>query len=182
MTDIEHRLRHTLEREAARMQPWDAPAARRACAPASWHARAGPGRSRWAGRQAAVPQVAGPGRGRRGGDRRGRRAGAGRRGHREVRAGGRPAAIAGPAGAPRFYVSLTWLAGVAVVHDARTGQMLTSVPLPAAERGSGGPIPSVAAAGNDRTFAIAATERRSATQEDVPVCCCASAPAAVPHG
>ncbi|MGH3398282.1 MAG: hypothetical protein ACRDPO_26695, partial [Streptosporangiaceae bacterium] len=71
------------------------------------------------------------------------------------------AATGGPATAagadPSFYVSVSLPPHVRVaVHSARTGRVLSSTKLPPFAQGSG-PIPSVAAAGNDRTFAIAAT-------------------------
>jgi hypothetical protein len=67
-----------------------------------------------------------------------------------------PASTAGPgAGMPRFYVVVTGTPNLsAVVHDSRTGRMVSTIPLPG--RPAGGPW--IAAAGDDRTFAVPLTE------------------------
>jgi hypothetical protein len=73
----------------------------------------------------------------------------------------RPGATAGGATAtagrdPRFYVSVTLPPHVGVVvHAAHSGRVLSKAWLPGAQ--GAGPLASIAAAGNDRTFAIAAT-------------------------
>ena len=152
--DVEDRLRRDLAREAARTQatmlrPLAQPglAPRRSLAGrglagrglAGWPAR------RWLAPAAAVVAVAGVLAGvTLAGSGLGRRPGA-------TSGGGATAAGA----TPRFYASVTLPPRVRVlIHNSRTGRVVGSVPL---ERGAG-PIPSVAASADDRTFAVAATE------------------------
>jgi hypothetical protein len=149
-TDVEDRLRRDLAREAARTQaamlrPLTEPreAARRELTP--WRARRRAWR--WLAPAAAVAAVAavlagvalaGSGLGTRSGPASGGRAAAG-------------------LATPRFYVSVSLPPHVRVtVHRSLTGRVLASAPLPASTQGAG-PVPSIAAAANDRTFAIAAT-------------------------
>jgi hypothetical protein len=149
-TDVEDRLRRDLAREAARTQvgmlrplaqPGLAPRRRLAGLPVPRHGR------RWLAPAAAMVAVAAVLAGVT-------LAGSGLRARPGAAAGG-PATAAGAD--PSFYVSVTLPPHVAVVvHDARTGRALSWTSLPAAAQGAG-PIPSIAAAGNDRTFAIAAT-------------------------
>ena len=155
-TDVEDRLRRDLAREAARTQatmlrPLTQPglAPRRGLAGrglagrglAGWPAR------RWLAPAAAVVAVAGVLAGvTLAGSGLGRRPGA-------TSGGGATAAGA----TPRFYVSVSLPPHVLVaVHNARTGRVLSSTSLPPFAQGAG-PIPSVAAARDDRTFAIAST-------------------------
>ncbi len=149
-TDVEDRLRRDLAREAARTQaamlrPLAGPreAARRELTP--WRV---PRRTRrWLAPAAAVAAVAAVLAGVA-------LAGSGLGARSAPASGGRP--TAGLA-APRFYVSVSLPPHVRVtVHSSATGRVLASEPLPASTDGPG-PIPSIAAAANDRTFAIAAT-------------------------
>ena len=89
--------------------------------------------------------------------------------------GGRPARPAGgdpTAGMPRFYVTLAFHQpeALAEVHDARTGQLLSSIALPKAEQdafpGSPG---TIAAVTGDRTFAISAYENLGHRRSDIRV-------------
>lgn len=153
-TDVEDRLRRDLAREAARTQatmlrPLTQPglAPRRGLAGRGLAGRglAGGPAWRWLAPAAAVVAVAAVLAG-------GTLAGSG--------LGGRPGATPGrgtaAAGAdPSFYASVTLQPRVRIlIHDSRTGRVVASVPL---ERGAG-PIPSVAASADDRSFAVAATE------------------------
>ena len=154
-TDVEDRLRRDLAREAARTQvdhaPPAGPAGPGAAAwpggpPAAGRRRHWPAR-RWLAPAAAVIAVAGLLAGVT-------LAGSGLRARPGAAAGGGATA----AGAdPSFYVSVSLPPHVRVtVHNARTGRVLSSVRLPSFAQGAG-PIPSVTAARDDRTFDIAAT-------------------------
>ena len=69
-----------------------------------------------------------------------------------------PASTVAPdAGMPRFYVVVTASPAFrAVVHDSLTGRVLGTIPLPGRASGA----QSIAAAGDDRTFAIPVTEHQ----------------------
>jgi hypothetical protein len=163
MTDIENRLRQVLAREAARTQaamlrtlpdPSISPAplvpARRVRRPGGHRAR------RWlapAGAAVAVVAVISA----------------------VSLAGihGKPATVPAAGGAtsgmPRFYVSVVFRPHArAEVHDARTGQVLSSIPLPQAEQGTHALASGVvAAAASDRAFAVAASEKLGHDEMDV---------------
>lgn len=149
-TDVEDRLRRDLARDAARTQatmlrPLTEPerAPRRGLAPWTPPLRA----RRWLAPAAAVAAVAAVLAGVA-------LVGSGLGARTAPASGARPAA---GVAVPRFYVSVSLPPHVRVtVHSATTGRVLASEPLPAAAQGAG-PIPSIAAAANDRTFAIAAT-------------------------
>jgi hypothetical protein len=77
---------------------------------------------------------------------------------------GGPAPIAGLAGPlPPYYVTLFQryvgrqgrITTTAAVHDAATGALLTSVPVPTLLSGGGAQCPAITAAADDRTFIIA---------------------------
>jgi hypothetical protein len=148
-TDVEDRLRRDLAREAARTQagmlrplaqPGLAPRRRLAGLPVPRHGR-------WLAPAAAMVAVAAVLAGVT-------LAGSGLRDRPGAAAGG-PATAAGAD--PSFYVSVSLPPHVRVtVHNARTGRVLSATKLPPFAQGAG-PIPTIAAAGDDRTFAIAAT-------------------------
>ena len=148
-TDVEDRLRRDLAREAARTQavmlrPLAEPerAPRRGLAPWTPPRRA----RRWLAPAAAVAAVAAVLAGVA-------LVGSGLGARTAPASGGRPAA---GVAVPRFYVSVSLPPHVRVtVHSAVTGRVVASTPLPRSAQGAG-PIPSIAASVNDRTFAIAA--------------------------
>jgi hypothetical protein len=74
-------------------------------------------------------------------------------------AGSGPVNTGSPAAMPRFYVSLSYASPRwrAVVHDARSGRALSSQVLPPTVHRTR-MLPSVVAAGDDRTFAIVTAE------------------------
>jgi hypothetical protein len=171
MTDIEDRLRQVLACEAAHTQA----GMLRSLPSLAALVPARPGR-----------HAGGPGTGGRPGTLRGLR---GRRwlapagaavavvaviaGAALVGTRGQPASpvAAAPAAMPRFYVSVaSEPRAEAVVHDARTGRVLSSVMLPRAEQGDrSSTAVMVAAAANDRTFAISATENLGHGEADTRV-------------
>jgi hypothetical protein len=150
-TDVEDRLRRDLAREAARTQATmlrplaqPGPAPRRGLAGRGL--AGGPAR-RWLAPAAAVVAVAAALAGVT-------LAGSGVRTRPGTAAGG-ATAVAGAD--PSFYVSVSLPPHVRLaVHNAHSGRVLSSASLPPAAQGAG-PVSSIAAAGNDRTFAIAAT-------------------------
>ena len=145
-TDIEDRLRQDLAAEAARTQatmlrPLAGPdrasrlAGRRLGVPLSTR--------RWLAPAAAVVAVAAVLAGVT-------LAGSGLRGRPGAASGGTAAGVT-----PRFYLALTVPPHARiVVHNSRTGRVVSSQPLP---RSVAGLLPLVAAAGNDRVFDIADT-------------------------